>query len=101
MDRRNMNLRTDGFVRHYSVTRSVIRADVERRVSKNRVNAVMHSNCIRRVCWATLDYLEPAAERPHAHGAAAKRGYILTFSEEEHALEAKDVLMSELAANDK
>ncbi|MCT7018410.1 hypothetical protein M1736_23530, partial [Salmonella enterica subsp. enterica serovar Saintpaul] len=33
-------------------------------------------------------------------GAAAKRGYILTFAEEEHALEAKDALMSELAANE-
>ncbi|MEW4143245.1 hypothetical protein ACTJM7_28715, partial [Klebsiella pneumoniae] len=39
-------------------------------------------------------------DRPVLMGAAAKRGYLLTLAEEERALEARDVLMSELAAND-
>ena len=42
----------------------------------------------------------PLKDRPALMGAAAKRGYILTLAEEEHALEAKDALMSELAANE-
>ncbi|HEE2822167.1 TPA: hypothetical protein ACN73R_004847, partial [Klebsiella pneumoniae] len=49
-----------------------------------------------------LDYLDalPLKDRPVLMGAAAKRGYLLTLAEEERALEARDVLMSELAAND-
>ncbi|HBZ1292672.1 hypothetical protein FG392_28565 [Klebsiella pneumoniae] len=42
----------------------------------------------------------PLKDRPVLMGAAAKRGYLLTLAEEERALEARDVLMSELAAND-
>ncbi|PHP56567.1 hypothetical protein, partial [Staphylococcus aureus] len=49
-----------------------------------------------------VDYLDalPLKDRPVLMGAAAKRGYLLTLAEEERALEARDVLMSELAAND-
>jgi hypothetical protein len=49
-----------------------------------------------------LDYLDalPLKDRPVLMGAAAKRGYLLTIAEEEHAQEARDVLMSELAANE-
>lgn len=64
----------------------------------------------RTWCWRVLrkrrgdalDYLGalPLKDRPALMGAAAKRGYILTLAEEEHALEAKDALMSELAANE-
>ncbi len=49
-----------------------------------------------------LDYLDalPLKDRPTFMGAAAKRGYLLTLAEEEHAEEARDVLLSELAANE-
>jgi hypothetical protein len=38
-----------------------------------------------------LDYLDalPLKRPPCTHGRGGKSGYILTFSEEEHALEAK------------
>ena len=49
-----------------------------------------------------LDYLGalPLKDRPAFMGAAAKRGYLLTLAEEECAQEARDVLLSELAANE-
>jgi hypothetical protein len=55
-----------------------------------------------RVLGDALDYLDalPLKDRPVLMGAAAKRGYLLTIAEEEHAQEARDVLMSELAANE-
>ena len=37
----------------------------------------------------------PLKDRPVLMGAAAKRGYLLTLAEEDRALEARDVLMSE------
>lgn len=55
-----------------------------------------------RLLGGALDYLDalPLKDRPVLMGAAAKRGYLLTLAEEERALEARDVLMSELTAND-
>ena len=107
MDRRNMNLRNEGFVRniHSRNPFDVIRADVVlARIEKEAGRCCgMHFELYQaRVLGDALDYLDalPLKDRPVLMGAAAKRGYILTFSEEEHALEAKDVLMSELAANE-
>jgi hypothetical protein len=55
-----------------------------------------------RVLGDALDYLGalPLKDRPAFMGAAAKRGYLLTLAEEECAQEARDVLLSELAANE-
>jgi hypothetical protein len=96
MDRRNMNLRTDGFVRniHSRNPFDVIRADVVlARIEKEAGRCCgMHFELYQaRVLGDALDYLDalPLKDRPVLMGAAAKRGYILTFSEEEHALEAK------------
>ena len=92
-------LRTDGFVRniHSRNPFDVIRADVvlERIEKKAGRSCGMHYELYQ----AHLDAL-PLKDRPVLMGAAAKRGYLLTLAEEERALEARDVLMSELAAND-
>lgn len=101
------SLRTDGFVRniHSRNPFDVIRADVVlARIEKEAGRCCgMHYELYQaRVLGDALDYLDalPLKDRPVLIGAAAKRGYILTLAEEEHALEAKDALMSELAANE-
>lgn len=106
MNRRNMHLRTDGFIRNLHTRNpfDVIRADVVlARIEKEAGRCCgMHFELYQaRVLGDALDYLEalPLKDRPILMGSAAKRGYILTLSEEEHALKAKKVLMSELAAN--
>jgi hypothetical protein len=100
-------LRTDGFVRniHSRNPFDVIRADVvlERIEKKAGRCCGMHYELYQaHLLGGALDYLDalPLKERPVLMGAAAKRGYLLTLAEEERALEARDVLMSELAAND-
>ncbi|EAN0332706.1 hypothetical protein ES879_19845 [Salmonella enterica] len=100
-------LRTDGFVRNIHARNpfDVIRADVVlARIEKEAGRCCgMHFELYQaRVLGDALDYLDalPLKDRPALMGAAAKRGYILTVAEEEHALEAKDALMSELAANE-
>ena len=107
MTRQNTTLRTDGFIRntHTRNPFDVIRADVVlARIEKEAGRCCgMHFELYQaRVLGDALDYLEalPLKDRPILMGAAAKRGYILTLSEEEHALKAKKVLMSELAANE-
>ncbi|WP_323095016.1 hypothetical protein [Klebsiella variicola] len=107
MERRNMVLRTDGFIRniHSRNPFDVIRADVmlERIEKKAGRSCGMHYELYQaRLLGGALDYLDalPLKDRPVLMGAAAKRGYLLTLAEEERALEARDVLMSELAAND-
>jgi hypothetical protein len=101
-------LRTDGFVRniHSRNPFDVIRADVvlERIEKKAGRCCGMHYELYQaHLLGGALDYLDalpPLKDRPVLMGAAAKRGYLLTLAEEERALEARDVLMSELAAND-
>ena len=100
-------LRTDGFVRniHAANPFDVIRADVvlERIEKKAGRCCGMHYELYQaHLLGGALDYLDalPLKDRPVLMGAAAKRGYLLTLAEEERALEARDVLMSELAAND-
>ncbi|HFI6120595.1 TPA: hypothetical protein ACGR07_002871 [Escherichia coli] len=100
-------LRTDGFVRniHSRNPFDVIRADVVMARIEKEVGRCcgMHFELYQaHVLGDALDYLDalPLKDRPALMGAAAKRGYILTLAEEEHALEAKDMLMSELAANE-
>ena len=100
-------LRTDGFVRniHSRNPFDVIRADVvlERIEKKAGRCCGMHYELYQaRVLGDALDYLDalPLKDRPTFMGAAAKRGYLLTLAEEEHAEEARDVLLSELAANE-
>jgi hypothetical protein len=101
-------LRTDGFVRniHSRNPFDVIRADVvlERIEKKAGRCCGMHYELYQaHLLGGALDYLDalPLKDRPVLMGAAAKRGYSLTLAEEEErALEARDVLMSELAAND-
>ena len=107
MERGNMALRTDGFVRNIHARNpfDVIRADVVlARIEKEAGRSCgMHFELYQvRLLGDALDYLDalPLKDRPVLMGAAAKRGYILTLSEEKHAQEAKDVLMSELAANE-
>ncbi|HGP7861221.1 TPA: hypothetical protein ACLVAN_005505, partial [Klebsiella pneumoniae] len=83
----------------------VIRADVvlERIEKKAGRCCGMHYELYQaHLLGGALDYLDalPLKDRPVLMGAAAKRGYLLTLAEEERALEARDVLMSELAAND-
>jgi hypothetical protein len=96
-------LRTDGFVRniHSSHPFDVIRADVV----LIRLEKQAHRGCglhyeiyMARVLESALDYLAqlPLKDRPVFMGAAANRGYMLTLTEEQHAQEAYDVLMSEL-----
>nr|ASK07587.1 hypothetical protein TP_044 [Klebsiella pneumoniae] len=100
-------LRTDGFVRniHSRNPFDVIRADVvlERIEKEAGWCCGMHYELYQaHLLGGALDYLDalPLKDRPVLMGAAAKRGYLLTLAEEERALEARDVLMSELAAND-
>ncbi|HCB0135628.1 TPA: hypothetical protein MYL65_004304 [Klebsiella pneumoniae] len=100
-------LRADGFVRniHSRNPFDVIRADVvlERIEKKAGRSCGMHYELYQaHLLGGALDYLDalPLKDRPVLMGAAAKRGYLLTLAEEERALEARDVLMSELAAND-
>ena len=100
-------LRTDGFVRniHSRNPFDVIRADVvlERIEKKAGRSCGMHYELYQaHLLGGALDYLDalPLKDRLVLMGAAAKRGYLLTLAEEERALEARDVLMSELAAND-
>ncbi|ECX2001762.1 hypothetical protein APF40_20075 [Salmonella enterica subsp. enterica serovar Newport] len=100
-------LRTDGFVRniHARNPYDVIRADVVMsRIEKEAGRCCgMHYELYQaRVLGDALDYLDalPLNDRPALMGAAAKRGYNLTFAEEERALAAKDALMSELAADE-
>lgn len=104
---RSSILRADGFVRNIHARNpfDVIRADVVlARIEKEAGRCCgMHFELYQaRVLGDALDYLDalPLKDRPALMGAAAKRGYILTLAEEEHALEAKDTLMSELAANE-
>lgn len=100
-------LRTDGFVRniHSSHPFDVIRADVVLICLEKQA----HRGCglhyeiyMARVLESALDYLTqlPLKDRPVFMGAAANRGYMLTLTEEQHAQEAYDVLMSELAEYD-
>ncbi|BAS44032.1 MULTISPECIES: hypothetical protein [Klebsiella/Raoultella group] len=100
-------LRTNGFVRniHAANPFDVIRADVVlARIEKEagRCCGLHYELYQARVLGDALDYLDalPLKDRPVLMGAAAKRGYLLTIAEEEHAQEARDVLMSELAANE-
>ncbi|MDW1200112.1 hypothetical protein R7J03_24840 [Klebsiella pneumoniae] len=100
-------LRNDGFVRniHSRKPFDVIRADVvlERIEKKAGRSCGMHYELYQaHLLGGAPDYLDalPLKDRPVLIGAAAKRGYLLTLAEEERALEARDVLMSELAAND-
>ena len=100
-------LRTDSFVRniHAANPFDVIRADVVlARIEKAAWRCCgMHYELYQaRVLGDALDYLDalPLKDRPAPIGAAAKRGYLLTLAEEKHAQEARDVLMSELAANE-
>ncbi|RXY29109.1 hypothetical protein DD577_28195 [Klebsiella pneumoniae] len=86
-------LRTDGFVH-------VVLERIEKKAGRS---CGMHYELYQaHLLGGALDYLDalPLKDRPVLMGAAAKRGYLLTLAEEERALEARDVLMSELAAND-
>jgi len=100
-------LRTDGFVRniHAANPFDVVRADVVlARIEKEagRCCGLHYELYQARVLGDALDYLDalPLKDRPTFMGAAAKRGDLLTLAEEEHAEEARDVLLSELAANE-
>ncbi|EDV0264177.1 hypothetical protein YM80_004898 [Salmonella enterica subsp. salamae] len=100
-------MRTDGFVRNIHARNpfDVIRAEVVLARIEEEAGwcCGMHYELYQaRVLCDALDYLDalPLKDRPALMGAAAKRGYILTLAEEEHALEAQDALMSELAANE-
>lgn len=104
---KNGVMRTDGFVRNIRARNpfDAIRADVVlARIEKEAGRCCgMHFELYQaRVLGDALDYLHalPLKDRPALMGAAAKRGYILTLAEEQHALEAKDALLSELAANE-
>lgn len=112
MNTQNVNvktayLRTDGFVRNiYSSNPfDVVRADVV----LLRLEKHAHRGCglhyeIYNARWlaSALDYLAqlPLKDRPVFMGAAAKRGYMLTYTEEQHAQEDYDNLMSEIAQYD-
>lgn len=100
-------LRTDGFVRniHSSNAFDVVRADVV----LFRLEKHAHRGCglhyeiyNARLLASALDYLAqlPLKDRPVFMGAAAKRGYMLTYTEELHAQEDYDSLMSEIAQYD-
>lgn len=100
-------LRTDGFVRniHSSNPFDVVRADVV----LLRLEKHAHRGCglhyeiyNARLLASALDYLAqlPLKDRPVFMGAAAKRGYMLTDTEEQHAQEDYDNLMSEIAQYD-
>lgn len=100
-------LRTDGFVRniHSSNPFDVVRADVV----LLRLEKQAHRGCglhyeiyNARLLASALDYLAqlPLKDRPVFMGAAAKRGYMLTYTEEQHAQEDYDNLMSEIAQYD-
>lgn len=104
---RSSVLRTDGFVRNIHARNpfDVIHADVVlARIEKavGRCCGMYFELYQARVLGDALDYLEalPLKDRPVLMGAAAKRGYLLTSAEEEHAQEVRDVLMSELVANE-
>lgn len=97
-------LRTDGFVRniHSSNPFDVVRADVVLlRLEKqaHRSCGVHYEIYNARLLASALDYLAqlPLKDRPALMGAAAKRGYMLTHTEEQHAQEDYDNLMSEMA----
>ena len=106
MDRRNMNLRTDGFVRniHSRNPFDVIRADVVlARMEKqaNRGCGLHYEIYESRLLGMAMHYLAelPLKDRPAFMGAAAKRGYMLTTAEEERADGECADLMIELAAD--
>lgn len=106
MNRRNMNLRTDGFVRNiYSRNAfDVIRADVVLAGMEKQANrgCGLHYEIYEsRLLGMTMNYLAelPLKDRPVFIGAAAKRGYMLTLAEEERAQGECDDLMNELAAD--
>lgn len=100
-------LRADGFVRniHSRNPFDVIRADVVLELIEKKAgrSCGLHYELYEaRVLGDALDYLAalPLKDRPIFMGMAAKRGYLLTFAEEDRAQESRDVLMSELAANE-
>ncbi|MFS7521427.1 hypothetical protein ACJ8BV_01905 [Klebsiella pneumoniae] len=103
-------LRTDGFVRniHSRNPFDVIRADgwclnvLEKKAGRS---CGMHYELYQaHLLGGALDYLDalPLKDRPVLMGAGGKAAYLTLTgeAEEERALEARDVLMSELAAND-
>ncbi|TQN75860.1 UNVERIFIED_ORG: hypothetical protein FHU00_4907 [Citrobacter freundii] len=106
MNRRNMNLRTDGFVRNiYSRNAfDVIRADVvlaSMEKQANRGCGLHYEIYESRLLGMAMNYLAelPLKDRPVFIGTAAKRGYMLTLAEEERAQGECDDLMNELAAD--
>lgn len=105
MNRRNMNLRTDGFVRNICSRNAfdVIRADVVlARMEKqaNRGCGLHYEIYESRLLSMAMKYLAelPLKDRPVFIGAAAQRGYMLTMAEEERAHDECADLMNELAA---
>lgn len=106
MNRRNMNLRTDGFVRNiYSRNAfDVIRADVVLAGMEKQANrgCGLHYEIYEsRLLGMAMNYLAelPLKDRPVFIGTAAKRGYMLTLAEEERAQGECDDLINELAAD--
>ena len=106
MNRRNMNLRTDGFVRNICSSNAfdVIRADVVLAGMEKQANrgCGLHYEIYEsRLLSMAMKYLAelPLKDRPVFIGAAAQRGYILTMAEEERAHDECAGLMNELAAD--
>ncbi|HAF1406350.1 TPA: hypothetical protein G8O12_005173 [Salmonella enterica] len=99
-------MRNDGFVQniHSRNPFDVIRASVV----LERLEKEAHRGCglyyeiyVSRLITSALDYLDrlPLKDRPAFIGAVAERGYMLTLAEEERVQDARDILMSELAAD--
>jgi hypothetical protein len=99
-----MFLRIDGFVRNLRSRNpfDVIRADVVLARMENQAGkscGAYYEIYEVRLLGMALDYLAklPLKDRPVFMGAAANRGYILTWAEEERAKEVYDDLMTEMA----
>ncbi|EAM6659510.1 hypothetical protein H1244_004652 [Salmonella enterica] len=106
MNRRNMNLRTDGFVRNIYTRNAfdVIRADVVlARMEKqaNRGCGLHYEIYESHLLGMAMNYLAelPLKDLPVFIGTAAKRGYMLTLAEEERTQSECDDLINELAAD--
>lgn len=107
MSRKNINLRTDGFISniHSGNAFDVIRADVVLARMEKQANqgcGLHHEIYESRLLGMALHYLAalPLKDRPVFIGAAAGRGYMLTQAEEERAQGECADLMNELAADD-
>ncbi|EBU8435017.1 hypothetical protein PPQ84_004606 [Salmonella enterica] len=106
MNRKNVTLRTDGFVRNLQSRNpfDVIRSDVVlARMEKqaNRSCGLHYEIYESRLLSMAMNYLVklPLKDRPVFMGAATKRGYMLTMSEAERADRECGSLMNELAAD--